>query len=172
MVGKGLKGPCVSTGTSPSIASDRQKGQKGSEAEVSMIQWIGRLFGLVAASTKEWEHVLELDSSEALASCLARSESGPVFVFKHSTRCPISSRAHSEVGRYIEGAGESGLPVYLNYVVESRPVSNEIERSLGIRHESPQLLLIRGGQVVWHTSHGGIRSEAMIGAAESAQKGE
>ncbi|MBL7649690.1 MAG: bacillithiol system redox-active protein YtxJ [Candidatus Hydrogenedentes bacterium] len=133
---------------------------------------MGRLFGLGAAATKEWEHVTELDSSEALASCLARSESGPVFIFKHSTRCPISSRAHSEVGRYIDGAGESGLPVYLNYVVESRPVSNEIERSLGVRHESPQLLLVRGGQVIWHTSHGGIRSEAMVEAAERLEKGE
>ncbi len=137
-----------------------------------MFAWITRLFGPGAASTKEWEHVLELDSSEALASCLARSESGPVFVFKHSTRCPISSRAHSEVGRYIEEAGELGLPVYLNYVVESRPVSNEIERTLGVRHESPQLLLVNGGKVSWHTSHGGIRAEAMVQAAVSAQKGE
>lgn len=137
-----------------------------------MIQWIGRLFGLGAASTKEWEHVLELDSSEALASCLARSESELVFLFKHSTRCPISSQARSEVEAYIDGAGTAGLPVYLNYVVESRPVSNEIERHLGVHHESPQLFLLRAGKPLWHASHGGIRAAAMVQAAEKAQKGE
>jgi bacillithiol system protein YtxJ len=147
-------------------------GQKWAGAEVAMFEWITRMFGLESASTKEWEQVVELDTSEALASCLARSESEPVFIFKHSTRCPVSSRARSEVERYIDEAGETGLPVYLNYVVESRPVSNEIERSLGIRHESPQLFLLRAGKVVWHTSHGGIRSAAMVEAAESAQKSE
>ncbi len=137
-----------------------------------MFAWITGLFGLESQSMKELEHVIELDTSEALASCLARSEAEPVFIFKHSTRCPVSSRARSEVEAYIDGAGESGLPVYLNYVVESRPVSNEIERNLGVRHESPQLFLLRAGKVVWHTSHGGIRAEAMVHAAESAQKGE
>jgi bacillithiol system protein YtxJ len=137
-----------------------------------MFSWIIRLITLESAIRKEWDPVLELDTSEALASCMARSEIGPVFVFKHSTRCPISSRAHSEVQRYIEGAGALGLPVYLNYVVESRPVSNEIERTLGVRHESPQLLLISGGEVVWHTSHGGIRAETMTQVAGSPLKGE
>ncbi len=137
-----------------------------------MLTWLVKLLRPDRALSKEWEQVVELDTSEALASCLVRSEAEPVFLFKHSTRCPVSSRARSEVERYIDGAGESGLPVYLNYVVESRPVSNEIERTLGVRHESPQLFLLRAGKVVWHTSHGGIRAEAMVQAAETVQKGE
>lgn len=137
-----------------------------------MISWIRSLFSPGSRREKEYDGVTELDSSEALASCLAQSQSGAVFVFKHSTRCPISSRARSEVERYIATTGDGGVPVYLNYVVESRPVSNEIERLLGVRHESPQLLLLRGGQVVWHTSHGGIRSEAMVEAADGVSMGE
>lgn len=130
-----------------------------------MFTWLFNLLRSPRALSKEWEGVEELDSSAALAACLARSNTEPVFIFKHSTRCPVSSQARAEVESYLRQADKASPPVFINYVVESRPVSREIESSLGVRHESPQILLIRGGKAVWSTTHGGVRAEAMLQAA-------
>jgi bacillithiol system protein YtxJ len=123
--------------------------------------------GPVRANSKEKNGMEELDSSAALTACLARSNAELVFIFKHSTRCPVSSQARAEVEKYLRQAEESAPPVYINYVVESRPVSNEIESGLGVRHESPQILLIHHGKSVWSTTHGGVRAEAMRHAVAS-----
>ena len=130
-----------------------------------MFNWLINLLRPQGALSKEWEGVEELDSSAALAACLARSYSEPVFIFKHSTRCPVSSQARAEVESYLRQSDESSPPVYINYVVESRPVSNEIESSLGVRHESPQILLVRAGKVAWSATHGGVRSDSLRHAA-------
>jgi bacillithiol system protein YtxJ len=134
-----------------------------------MFTWFVNLLRQPRALSKEWEAVEELDTSAALAACLARSNAEPVFIFKHSTRCPVSSDARAEVESYLRQADESSPPVYINYVVESRPVSNEIESSLGVRHESPQILLVRSGKVVWSMTHGGVRSAAMMDAAKTCR---
>lgn len=130
------------------------------------------LFRRGAGTSKEWKNVVELDSPEALTQCLARSHAEPVFIFKHSTRCPISSGARREVERYLQEAGERALPVYINYVVEARAISNAIEANAGIRHESPQMLLLVSGRPVWNASHGGIRADALAGAAAAHGKSE
>lgn len=133
-----------------------------------MFNWITKLLRPHRALSKEWESVEALDTSAALAACLDRSNSEPLFIFKHSTRCPVSSQARAEVEDYLRRADETAPTVYINYVVESRPVSNEIESSLGVRHESPQILLVRSGKVAWSSTHGGVRAEAMIQAAGKA----
>lgn len=130
-----------------------------------MFNWIINLLRPQGALSKEWVGVEELDTSAALSACLARSNVGPVFIFKHSTRCPVSSDARAEVESYLRQADASAPPVYINYVVESRPVSNEIESALGLRHESPQIMLVRSGKAVWSTTHGGVRAAAMFQAA-------
>ena len=131
-----------------------------------MLAWLRGLLAGAGSGAGELEMMTELDSEADWAACLARSESEPVFVFKHSTRCPISSGARAEVVRYIEQAVDGGAPVYINYVVESRPVSNLIAESLGVRHESPQIFLVKGGKAYWHASHGGVRATEMAAAVE------
>ena len=64
------------------------------------------------------------------------------WVFKHSTACPVSARAADEVQ-----AMDSELPVYWVNVREQRDLSNWMAARYGVRHESPQLILLRGGAV-------------------------
>jgi bacillithiol system protein YtxJ len=80
-----------------------------------------------------------------------RFKQGEKFVvLKHSTRCNVSASAYATVKRFSE---ENNIPIDLVYVVENRPLSNEIESITGIRHESPQLLIFENGKVSAHTSH-------------------
>jgi bacillithiol system protein YtxJ len=68
-------------------------------------------------------------------------------LFKHSTTCPVSSAAAEEVRSL-----RTDLPIYWVNVREQRPLSNWVAETYGIAHESPQLILIRGGaqKKVWN----------------------
>ena len=111
----------------------------------------------------------ELTSVDDLKKVIAESREHAVIIFKHSTACPISARAARRVHDYVEAAPENAPPFYLVKVIESRPVSNAIASELGVEHQSPQILLLRNGKALWHTSHSNIRPEAIDAAiAENA----
>ena len=90
----------------------------------------------------------ELKTSDEFNKKLGSGER--FYIFKHSTRCNVSEGAHSKIQTFLNS---TEVPVYLVYVVENRSLSNEIEDVTGVRHESPQLLVIENGNVVAHTSH-------------------
>jgi bacillithiol system protein YtxJ len=78
-------------------------------------------------------------------------ESDVAILYKHSTRCPTSWSAKREVERFLERS--SGTPVYIVDVVKDRSLSRWIAEVLDVRHESPQAILLRSGQVITHVSH-------------------
>jgi bacillithiol system protein YtxJ len=78
----------------------------------------------------------------------AKSLPSDCYLFKHSTRCPISASAAGVVR-----AHPFDLPVYWVNVVEQRDLSNWIAATYSVPHESPQLLEIRGGVVKKSLSH-------------------
>ncbi len=88
-------------------------------------------------------------------------------IFKHSTRCPISAAAYSEMRSFLESNRQA--PVWLVDVIADRDVSAEISRLTSVRHESPQVLILKDGHVVWHASHYGVTAEAV--ARELVQAG-
>jgi|TARA_B100000809_G_scaffold205149_2_gene206785 bacillithiol system protein YtxJ len=102
-----------------------------------------------------------LSTSEELSGLLELSEQRPVMVFKHSTRCPISTFAQREVMSYLPAARERGVHCVMILVVEDRPVSLELAELLGVRHQSPQVILVRDGQAVWNDSHEGVTCAAL-----------
>lgn len=99
---------------------------------------------------------------EELDALFERSHEVPVLLFKHSLTCPVSSRAHSEFTSFVESRSEDdGLELALIEVQNARPVSNAVAERTGVRHESPQALLLRNGEVRWHASHFRIRKDAL-----------
>lgn len=104
-----------------------------------------------------------IDSPAALDAAFEASHQQPVFVFKHSLVCPISSSAWQRFESFARlHAGDARY--LLLEIQNARPLSGEIAARTGVRHESPQALLLRAGEVVWHASHGGI-TEASLGQA-------
>ncbi len=80
-------------------------------------------------------------------------------VFKHSTRCPISSQAALSLGRWEAPSNSPAL--YMVYVVENRSLSLDIAERWNIRHESPQLLWWKEGKVAHQTSHFEVRGSTI-----------
>lgn len=109
----------------------------------------------------------ELHSVEELERILDASDKAPLFLFKHSTRCPISAAAYRRVNAYEEGAADSRPPIYLVKVIEARPLSNLIAQRLGVEHQSPQIILVCHKTAVWNASHGAITAEAMNAAVDA-----
>jgi len=98
------------------------------------------------------ETLNELQSIEAFDRALDESRQRPVLFFKHSLTCPISARAYRELQSYLENA-EPQVSYQLITVQTARAVSNEAASRLGVRHESPQAILVRDGREVWNASH-------------------
>lgn len=83
---------------------------------------------------------------------LLESDTRPLLLFKHSHTCGISAEALDELLVHV-----NEHPVDARYamitVQTHRQVSNAITSKLGIRHETPQAILVRDGRVVWSASH-------------------
>ena len=79
----------------------------------------------------------------------------PVAVFKHSTRCGISSMAKFELENGWD-IDSDALSLYYLDLLAYRNVSNSVAEALGVVHQSPQLLLLKDGEVVFYTSHHGV----------------
>lgn len=73
-------------------------------------------------------------------------------VFKHSTRCSISSMVKNR----LERDWDSELPVYYLDLLSYRNVSNLIAQLSGVTHESPQLIVFKNGKPVFDASHTAI----------------
>ncbi|MEM7232570.1 MAG: bacillithiol system redox-active protein YtxJ [Planctomycetota bacterium] len=112
-----------------------------------------------------------VQSSEDFQSLLAESETRPVMLLKHSTRCPISSFANAAFEDYATAAASRDIELARVLVVEDRPVSLEIASTLGVVHQSPQAILLHGKQAVWDDSHGGITVDALEGAESAVRSG-
>jgi bacillithiol system protein YtxJ len=82
-------------------------------------------------------------------------------LFKHSTACPVSWAAHSQINRY--RAKHPDVPIHMVPVIQERAASQKIAEMTGIRHESPQVIVVRRGAVTGAVSHGGI-TEARLAA--------
>jgi bacillithiol system protein YtxJ len=105
--------------------------------------------------------VHDLTSLSDLDACLTESEQRPLFIFKHSTACPISSEAYRQVAAYVTAAAPEDPPVYLVKVIEDRPVSNQIADNLAVPHKSPQIILVQARAASWSASHYGITAEKL-----------
>ena len=107
-----------------------------------------------------WKEIAQLAEIEAI---IKKSHSLPQVIFKHSTRCSISSMAKN---RLEKNTFPSHVDFYFLDLIKHRSISNAIEDTFHVMHESPQVLIIRDGKCVYDESHNGIRMEEILEMAE------
>ena len=97
-----------------------------------------------------------LASANEFASLIDRSHQHPQVIFKHSNRCGTSGMAKNR----LEKAGYSGeIDFYILDVIANRPLSLQVAETLGVWHESPQVIVIKNGKAVYDESHIAIRMD-------------
>lgn len=89
----------------------------------------------------------------------------PVLLYKHSTRCGLSAAALEEVKEFAEEHPEYAR-IYILDLLAHRDVSEAIAVRLGIRHESPQAIVLRDGRVTSVLNHRSILQPALWSALE------
>jgi bacillithiol system protein YtxJ len=96
---------------------------------------------------------IELKSEDQIDEIIKKSESKPQVIFKHSTRCSISSMAKGRLERAI---APQNAEFYFLDLIAYRTISNEVSLRFDVYHESPQILVIRNGKCIYDESHGSI----------------
>lgn len=80
-------------------------------------------------------------------------------IFKHSTRCIISKMALKNFES--DFLLNDVIDAYYLDLITYRDISNKIAEGFGITHQSPQILLIKDGVVVYNESHEGIDANVL-----------
>lgn len=97
---------------------------------------------------------IPIEDTAALDALVARSIHQPAVLFLHDWTCPISERAEDQVLR-LEGR------VHTVDVTRLHELNRHIASVTGVRHESPQVLVLHGGKAVFDASHGRIRADVL-----------
>lgn len=96
---------------------------------------------------------IPLQNEDQLDEVLSNSNNTPQVIFKHSTRCSISSMAKNKLDKK---ESPEGINFYLLDLIRFRGLSNKIAHVFGISHQSPQVLVIDKGKCIFTESHLGI----------------
>ncbi len=89
---------------------------------------------------------------QSLDAAIAESSVRPVLLFKHSRHCGVSCEALDELLAHLDGSDLEAA--YKMITVQThRSVSDAASERLGLRHQTPQAILLRDGKVVWNASH-------------------
>ena len=114
------------------------------------------VFGKKEKTTKEKKELpwIQLASLDQLKTITENSKDKPQVIYKHSSTCGISRMV---LNMFTESYDmDLDIDLYFLTIQSHRDVSNAIQDKFGVRHESPQLLIVKNGEVVFHTSHGAI----------------
>lgn len=98
----------------------------------------------------------QLTTEQQLDELIQTSSEKPIVIFKHSTRCSISTTALSRLERAWDSEQTSAF--YLD-LIAYRPISGMIAEKFDIEHQSPQILVIDNGKCTYTATHWDISME-------------
>jgi thioredoxin 1 len=107
--------------------------------------------------------LVHVEDVAQLDRLLRSSDPQPLLLFKHSRTCGTSAQALDELLTHLDERGTNARYAIVT-VQTHREVSTAVAKTLGIRHETPQVLLIQGGRVVWSASHFRVTADAVDAA--------
>lgn len=114
-----------------------------------------------------WHKLSDISQLQDIKN-LSKEQSGlglTVLLFKHSTRCSISSMALNRLeSKWID---DEKIPAYYLDLLNHRDISNEIADLFSVEHASPQVLLIKDGVCIYHASHSNISASEIVEAAKN-----
>lgn len=105
-----------------------------------------------------WERLTSVDQ---LKEVIEGSSEKPKLLFKHSTRCSISSMALNGFQRSWEGS-QDDIDIYYIDLLSYRDVSNAIATETGVIHQSPQVIVLKNKEVVYTATHSSIDARSAL----------
>ncbi len=96
---------------------------------------------------------IDLTKINQLETIIEESKKSAVVIFKHSTRCSISTTSLNRLERNWRQEELGSIRPYFLDLISYREISQAIAQKFGVEHESPQVLIIENGKVIFHRSH-------------------
>lgn len=103
-----------------------------------------------------WKNINSIDTIQDIYT-----SNDTCILFKHSTRCPVSSMAKRNLEQDKNLIPDETVIYYLD-LIAYRDISNAIAELWEVRHESPQLLIVRGDTCLYNASHSDIEMQDII----------
>jgi len=103
---------------------------------------------------------IDLTSLDQLLEIQEQSKLTPVVIFKHSTRCVISRMVLREFESSFAKDGKSVVLYFLD-LLSHRDISSQVGTIFQVFHQSPQLIVIKNGEAIYHASHNEIKADAI-----------
>ena len=110
-------------------------------------------------------HWIHLTDEEQLKQIINRSQERPQVIFKHSSRCSISSVALQRLQKVSQPLN---IDFYFLDLLSLRSLSNKVAQVFNVPHESPQVLVIKEGRCIYEESHMGISMNEIVHHAQAA----
>lgn len=99
---------------------------------------------------------IDLNTEDQLQVIKDNSFTTPQVIFKHSTRCSISSMVKNRLNK---STPPEKVEFYYLDLIKHRNISSKIVETFNVYHESPQILVIKDGACIYDESHSGISME-------------
>ena len=99
---------------------------------------------------------IELNGLLQVDSIKEKSGEKPQVIFKHSSRCAVSSLVLNKLEK---SACSPAADFYVLDLIKHRDVSDKIAEEFSVYHESPQILVIRNGECIYDESHFAINMD-------------
>lgn len=116
------------------------------------MSFLDKIFGGKEDSPQQKSFWKKIESEEDLATAIERSYTVKIAIFKHSTSCFISKTVLRNFEKELEDTDQK-VELYFLDLLAHRAISGKIADDLGIRHESPQLIVIENGKAIKNASH-------------------
>jgi bacillithiol system protein YtxJ len=120
------------------------------------------------SSPSAQQHFLTLERSEQLDAAVESSFRRPVLLVKHSPVCGTSYQALDDLDENRDQLAE--IDVLVVNVLTHRLLSQTIARTFGVRHESPQAILLVQGRAIWNGSHVRVTAESVTRALSASRQ--
>ena len=124
---------------------------------MSIIKRFASMFSFENTLPESWQ---EIEAEGDVKNILQSSNEKPQIIFKHSPSCSISAMAKYEMESIDDSVFDTADVNYVD-VIRNRPLSQLIAHQLDVRHESPQLIYIKDGEVKWHGSHSHVNGRVV-----------
>jgi len=119
--------------------------------------FLDRLKASQATGIENWK---TLDDIAQLDQISKDSKSKTVVLFKHSVTCGISAGAKHRLESQWDLIN-ADIDFYYLDLLSYRSISNAIADRWGVRHQSPQIIVIKDDKAIHDTSHGSISAGAL-----------
>jgi bacillithiol system protein YtxJ len=129
------------------------------------MSFLDQFFGNSETTENEKLSWQDLENVEEYRDAVNKSFEKPVLFFKHSTTCFISKAVKKNLEKQINKSQDKDkVDLYYLDLLFFRPISNLMANDLNVSHQSPQVILVKNGEVKYNASHENIDFQNVLEA--------